>query len=370
MRVLPSICLCLWATATLAGDLHSFDETNLAKLQKHYQKEIVKSVPWSGHWWPYAEGGIAGTKYGAESPAAKLDRAMGMFGRLLGWETQGHGPRAGAQTWWGHCNGWATAAIMESEPREPLRVNGVEFKSGDLKAILSEYWLESSADSIGKRVWDANDFTSDAFWDVVPAQFHLLLTNFVGRQHRSVIVDRYTGAEVWNHPVVAYEVAPIKPEDYIGRDREFPNIYRVNVQTTIWWANDEVEPQDLMTPFDWRESLFYQSRVLRYELWLDGPVEFDSEGKLTRSGNIVLTDRGYGGQWKNGRTYEALINSHPDFIWLPLSNAKATTEKNPYLNDEWVKTNLTGRYTAGPASGRFPRKTFRRLLAFPAFPGK
>ncbi|MBI3557976.1 MAG: hypothetical protein HY074_17065 [Deltaproteobacteria bacterium] len=319
-----------------------YEETNLAKLQKKFPKAVADPVPWSGHWWPYAENGIAGTKYAPDSPAAKLDRALGTGGLVGNWEFQYHGSGRPGYAWWGHCNGWATAAIMETEPRKSRTINGVEFSAGDRKALLSEYWMESGADFLGTRVWDANDFTSDAFWDVVPAQFHLMMTNYVGRKGRSLIVDRYTGAEVWNHPVVAYEIEPIKPDDYLGRDRDYPGIYRVNVTTTIWWAMDEVNPGDLMSRFDWRDSLFYNSRKLRYELWLDGPVEFDRDGVMTKSGDIVLTTKGYGGQWKNGVNYEVLINSHPDFMWVPLSYSKATgMEKNPYINDDWVRSNLT-----------------------------
>ncbi len=342
MRKLFLLMVCsVLPTLAQAGSPNYYEETNLAKLQKKYQKAVADPVPWSGHWWPYNENGIASTKFNGESPAAKLDRALGLGGALLGWEYQYHGMGKPGLTWWGHCNGWATAAIMESEPRKPLSARGIEFSVGDRKALLSEYWMESGADFIGTRVWDAKDFSSDAFWDVVPAQFHLLLANVVGRNQRSLIVDRYTGAEVWNHPVVAYETAPIKREDYLGHDREFPNIYRVNVTTTIYWAMDEVGPEDLMPKFDWRESQYYQSRVLRYELWLDGPLEFDKDGLMTKSGNIVLTTRGYGGEWKNGLNPAVLIDTHPDFMWVPLSYSKAKAgEKNPLINDDWVKSNI------------------------------
>ncbi|MBI3543306.1 MAG: hypothetical protein HY075_08560 [Deltaproteobacteria bacterium] len=309
-----------------------YDETNLAYLMKRYSKATADPVPWAGYWWPYRSNGIASAEADAhgESPASKADLAQGNTNWIVGWEYANHGWGRAAEDWWGHCNGWATAAIMESEPRQGRRVNDVEFTVADRKALLSEYWLESGADFIGTRVYDPNDFSSDAFWDVVPSQFHLLLANVVGRQKRSVIIDRHTGAEVWNQPLVAYEMRAITRDDDLGSDPDNPGLHRVNLETTIWWASDEVDAGDLTPEFKWRENVAFAKRTLRYELWLDGPLEFDSKGELKRSGNIV------GGIWKNGTNPEYLVDTHPDFIWVPLSYATSSGEKNPRLDDRWV----------------------------------
>lgn len=324
-----------------ARTLLSFDERNLATLQKRFHKGTANPMPWSGYWWPYKSYGIAQRMdYSGLSPAEKLDRAQGYSNWIATWEYYNHGTAQAIVDWWGHCNGWATAALMEEEPREERVVNGVRFGVGDRKAALAEYWLESGLDFIGTRVDDRNDFSSDAFWDVIPAHFHLLITNIIGRQRRAVILDRHTGAEIWNHPMLGYEIRPIHPKDYLGPNPEYPNIYRVNVTTTIWWADDNISADAVTPKFDWMESEFFASRTLKYELWVDAPLEFDSNGELVRSGNIIVTDRGYGGQWKNGFDQEALANSHPDFIWIPLSYTRSTGYKNPRLNDDWVRANL------------------------------
>ncbi|MEW6057670.1 MAG: hypothetical protein AB1540_13755 [Bdellovibrionota bacterium] len=325
-----------------AGAARYYEEWNLASLQKKYAKAMAIPTPWIGYWWPYREGGINNGLNDADglSAAAKLDRVFGKRNWVSGWEYNRHGKGRRSPDWWGHCNGWAVAAIMEAEPRSDIDVKGVRFGVRDRKAILSEYWMESGSDFIGNRVWSAKDTSSRAFWDVVPAQFHLAMTNIVGRQGRSVIIDRYTGYEIWNQPVVAYEIKPIREDDYLGRDPRYRNLYRVNVETTLWWANDEVDPDEITPEFQWEEDDFFSKRTLRYELWVDAPLEFDSSGNLASSGNIVLTNQGTGGRWKNGSTYNELVNSHPDYIWIPLSYARSSGFKNPRINDAWVRANI------------------------------
>jgi len=319
-----------------------FEEWNFAELQREHAMGVAQPVPWVGHWWPYAENGIADGNFDKDrrSPAEKLDLSQGNRNWATAWEFQHHGHGLRAAEWWGHCNGWAVAAIMEPEPRKAIRVDGVKFTVSDRKALLTEYWMEVGADFIGTRVWNSNDFSSRAFWDVTPAQFHLAMTNIVGRQSRSLIVDRHAGAEVWNHPVVAYKTDPITPADYLGPDSRYSNIYRVNITTTIWWATDEVEPDELTLPFNWEVNDSFVKRKLRYELWIDAPLRFSDSGKLLSSGNIIITRDGSGGAWKNGTTPQVLVNTHPDFMWIPISYSASRGSKNPRINDAWIRENI------------------------------
>jgi len=321
----------------------TYDEWNLAKLQSGFAKGVASPMPWAGYWWPYRKNGVANSSYdsNSKSPLDKLDLAQGNGYWAAAWEYSSHGAGRSSDSWWGHCNGWATAAIMESEPRTSKVANGITFEVRDRKGVLSEYWLESGTDFIGTRVNNPYDTSSDAFWDVTPAQFHLVMTNIVGKNKRSVIIDRYTGSQVWNQPVVAYEIAPVLPEDYLGPDSQYQNLYRVNLTATLWWAEDNVKPDDITPPFEWKKVQGFNSRVLKYELWLDGPVKFDMAGKIVESGDIVITQNGYGGRWKNGANVPNLINSHPDFIWIPLSYAPSSGYKNPRLDDEWVSANIS-----------------------------
>lgn len=352
----------------LTDTLSPIDPSNLAELQSRYAQGVVHPTPWLGYWWPYTASGIANSGNGvwrdekSQGPADKYDEAYIRYlkkqnmpekdyERLASWERARHGPGlVSVASWWGHCNGWAAAALMVPEPREAKLIEGVKFEVRDQKALLTESWMEFSGDFVGNRVNDAGDFSSGDFWDVVPAQFHLLLTNVVGRQNRGLILDRYTGDEVWNQPLVAYAIDPILKADYLGAHPDYPGIYRVNVTARIWWANDNVAPDSLTPEFDLEKMLgetnneLFPGRVLRYELWLDAPAEFDESGKLTRSGNILVTrvDGAYvGGVWKNGVSPAALVHSHPDYMWTPYGLQTSSGYKNPRLDDIWVKNHIS-----------------------------
>ncbi|MBY0472151.1 hypothetical protein K2X30_13370 [bacterium] len=310
---------------------------NLAILQQRFSSAVISPTPWATYWWPYTTNGI-------EAAAAKYDavRSSG----AAAWERGHHGQGLGdVADWWGHCNGWAAAALLTPEPRSSTAVNGVTFGIGDRKALLSETFLEVTGDFLGTRVEDPNDFSSEAFKDVHPAQFYLMLTHLMGNQKRGVIIDRYTGYQVWNYPLVAYATEPIRANDYLGADPRFPDVHRVNVTTTIWWPNPNVDP-DVLTPSfsPSNPDEIFESRTLKYELWLDAAPKFDGSGKLISSGDIILSKeagRVVGGQWKNGSLPAA--NSHPDFMWVPTGYSQASGYKNPQLDDAWVVSNMSGR---------------------------
>lgn len=311
---------------------------NFAFLMKNYRQAVINPAPWAGYWWPYNSNGIS-------RAAAKYDAARGRSAGAASWEISNHGQGLeDVAEWWGHCNGWTAAAILMAEPRSSKSASGETFTVSDRKALLSEVFMEVTGDFIGTRVDDPRDTSSDAFNDVWPAQFFLALTAVMGSQHRSIAVDRYTGAQVWNHPLVAYEIEPVRPTDYLGPDPQFSNLYRVSMATTIYWVNDDVEPGILTPAFDpgtANMSEAFGGRTLRYELWLDAPPEFDASGNLTKAGNVVLTSTSHGvigGLWKNAAM--PLVESHPDYMWMPSGVAPSSGFKNPRIEDNWVLSNI------------------------------
>lgn len=310
---------------------------NFAFLQKQYSSAVANPVPWVGYWWPYGTNGIvnSATKYDAADPNAP--------GGAASWEYAHHGlGLSKILEWWGHCNGWAAAAVVVPEPRASSSVGGVNFAIHDKKALLSEAFMEVTGDFLGRRVDNPDDTSSAAFLDVVPAQFFLMITNTMGIQRRTFVFDRYTGYQVWNQPAVAYFNEPVTPSDYLGPDPRQPSVYRVNVTTTIFWSSDDVDPDTLTPEFDPNNpDPAFGSRMLRYELWLDGPVEFDASGDLASSGDIILTQNGdyaVGGAWKNGNLN--LVNSYPDYMWIPTGPSSSTGFKNPQIADQWVLSNM------------------------------
>jgi hypothetical protein len=319
-------------------------ERNFARLMSMHFQGTPARQPWAGFWWPYTSNGIAKNISGL-SPAGKYDAARGGLTAAQDWEAVNHGAGVpGVEGWWGHCNGWCVAAALFPEPRQAVRVNGVEFGVADIKALLSEAGMEASADYFGDRV-DSFDRNAARKWDdPVPNQYFLVLMNYMGIHRRTVLIDRHTGPQVWNQPLAGYRFDPPKPTDYLGADPAAPNVYRIRVTSTLWWMEDNVPPGALSPVFNFQTNSMVKSRTLQMELWLDGPVEFDSSGKIIKSGDIVIARDGeflVGGKWLGGRTNQG----HPDYMWVPYSILKPDPQAevkhaNVYVDIDWIRRHI------------------------------
>ena len=328
-------------------DFHG--EKNFAFLLNNYQKGKTEPTPWAGYWWPYTANGIAaGNFYGNQSPAGKYDAARGHKTDAQTWEIRNHGagvPKV--QSWWGHCNGWCAAAALFPEPKQAVTVNGINFGIGDIKGLLSEAGMAANADFFGERI-DVDDASSPKYLDTVPDQYFLVLTNYIGKLKQAVLVDRYTGSEVWNQPLAGYKLEYPTTLDYLGNTPEAPDVYRIMVSSTIWWLDDGV-PADVQThTFDYEDedpTGIVQSRTLRMEVWVDAPIVFDSAGKITSSGDVIVTRKGEyvaGGAWRMGEGY--YVDAWPDYMWVPYSIGKPSDPEqdyaNPEIDIEWIKAHL------------------------------
>ena len=315
-------------------------EKNFAFLLNHHTKSKAEKTPWVGFWWPYTANGIASGAGGGGSPAGKYDAARGGTRNSQSWEVSQHGAGVpGVQGWWGHCNGWCVAAALFPEPKEAVKVNGITFGVADIKALLTEAGMEASADFYGNRVDWGRDYNSPKLGDVIPNQFFLVLTNYMGKLRQPVLIDRYTTNQVWNQPLAGYEFAYPSPADYIGEDPENPGVFRIKMSGTIWWGEDGVGPGELTNPFNFQDDRHFTKRTLKMELWLDGPVVFSGD-RVKSSGNVLMVRQGeylVGGAWKNGG-YGS--NTHPDYMWVPFSILKPTTYSNPQIDLAWIKKHI------------------------------
>ena len=303
-------------------------EANFAAIMKNLSRGQASVTPWAGSWWPYLSGGTSDADL-------KYESAHGASG-AVSWELSHHGPSIpGVQDWWGHCNGWAAAATLYPEPRAPLNVGGVKFTIGDQKALLSEVAMEVNADFFGQRN-DSNDPNDPTFQDVFPDQFFLVASNILGKGHQ-LIIDRYTGSQVWNQPLAGFITSAVTPDDYLGADPSAPGVYRVMVTTQIWWASDAVDTEFVTEPFNYADSDSFESRTFRYEVWLDAPLTFDRSGNIADSGNVILARQGEtvtGGAWRNANL--SLLNSYPDYMWIAHSISASTGFSNPDIDSAWV----------------------------------
>jgi hypothetical protein len=187
--------------------------------------------------------------------------------------------------------------------------------------------------------------------NVLPDPYFLLLTTYMGKLKYVVNIDRFNGDEIWNQPLAAYHFDYPKPEDYEGADPSAPNVYRIKLNSKIWWADDSANPNDVTPEFQYQDNFpYFASRELQMEVWLDGPVVFDANGKITSSGNVIVTheDRFYvGGEWLGAANNYG--EGHPNLVWIPFSfldasnptlNPPSDATSNPYVDHNWLVKHL------------------------------
>lgn len=343
-------------------------ERNFGFLMNNFRQGKPRVDPWASSWWPFKYYGVANGyfNFGNLSPAGKYDAVRGKAFYAQDWEAYHHGPLVPyLEPWWGHCNGWSGAAALFPEPQRPVRVNGVVFTVADIKALLSEAAMAPRSEFFGNRVRDAREWGGPRYRDVVPGQFFLILTHFMGLQQRTVVIDQDTGPEVWNQPLAGYRFERPTRADYVGLMPGSSSIYGIRLTARIWWMRDNVWPGVTTPPFDFpgSDTDTVESRSLKLELWVDAPIEFDASDNIVSSGNVVVQSDGkeswIGGRWlevslDGARWFPADDNCKqcwPDFMWVPYGfnsgreyeqSSPSQEEINPYVDLDWIVKYLLG----------------------------
>lgn len=210
-----------------------------------------EQAPWTGTYWPTYKDSINVKWDGEDSlpPSTKYGQAYGVDGvedavsRMRGVASQAHRTECSADddckeengeqcakregeekgscipTWFGICHAWAPAAILTPEPKYPVTENGVEFKVNDIKALVtlahdsvitkfvSLRCNTDDGEGEGKIEYDEYGRPVDGrCMDTNPATLHLLVTNYLGLQRQSFVMDRTFDDEVWNQPLHSYEI--------------------------------------------------------------------------------------------------------------------------------------------------------------------
>jgi hypothetical protein len=279
----------------------------------------------------------------------------------------------GVESWFGHCNAWAAAAIMDDEPRHETVVDGITFSAADVKGLLTEAWMELRSSFQGSRCNWAGDSESRekvAWTDVTPAGFHIFFADQIGNKDRSFVIDRHTGSEVWNQPVKAFRVIEAKPLYETNDDGEAvpvdtdvkitrygyrgtgsveslgnQGVYPVSFKTTMHWVTDGLPHDKLTAPYDdsiddetfsnsWEIGNLFEHQVeirtLNYILWLTHPMD-DPEARIVGDGD-----------WNHGDTH-SYDQLHPDFMWQPHANTPSSNPRryeNPFLDYNVVTEQL------------------------------
>ncbi len=292
------------------------------------------------------------------------------------WEALNHWSPAGS-SWFGHCNGWAAAAILTHEPRESVTVNfgstdqhSIELSSADQKGLLSESYYSVLSNFWGARY---NGDEGEDISDLSPKATLQLLTTFIRDRQVPMVFDTSANEQVWNFPAWGFELTLTETAGAEATDEE-GNTGLININTagleelsTLWGINTVrgnriIQYREQHGPFQTIEDIVNvrgigygifnrikdsitvtQSTQLRQ---FDGAlrVRFTTDG--VSPSHVDADQNQPQGFWKtwdftleaspNGEiidgTWDDVNDGHPDFAWVPYANSVYSgRSENPYL---------------------------------------
>jgi competence ComEA-like helix-hairpin-helix protein len=281
---------------------------------------------------------------------------------LMAWEIlNSYNP--GGESWWGHCNGWAAAAILTHEPRETIETqigdNTVEFTTGDIKGLLTESHYSTYSQFYGERYNDEENDVSD----LQPKAFHNLITFFIKEQGVPMVFDTTATEAVWNFPAYAFDMTIKETTEEMANDvnintataealAELPGISPELAEAIVTFRTDT-------GPFQAVEDLTKVEGIGDAEL--AAVKEQITINAYQRSFNVMATvtlttdgvdvahiDGDEPNNFKDSWTYDLFTDAdglvldgkwkdekdHPDFAWIPYNNPKNSgrgSSENPFL---------------------------------------
>jgi hypothetical protein len=220
--------------------------------------------------------------------------------------------------WLGVCHAWAPVSIIEDEPMKAITVNGVIFEPLDIKALITQIYDTAQIGTIftGRRCHlqtppkDSNGrFVNEECRDISPSFFHLTLTNYIARFGRSFVADVTANYQVWNHPVVGYEIVQQRKISAADTMKQFFPAANSPVYTFNSKAKELVHVQ---TRMDYVTESDENISGLKEKYTVSKTYEYILE--LDKQGGII------GGEW----TGKSKVD-HPDFFFVPVGPPKPNT---------------------------------------------
>ncbi|MES2743872.1 MAG: hypothetical protein V4655_00535 [Bdellovibrionota bacterium] len=268
------------------------------------------NLPWSAYWYPKREDQLFN---GNSSPTFKLDDYLRKFGiekSVQAWEQSNYSP--GAAEWEGLCDAWAVASVLTKEPKQKVRVLGVDFTPSDLKAIAIKYFEGYPSKIYGRR-YQGSASTDGQIQDLRPEAFHKLVEVVIGIQKKPIVIDEDPGPEIWSKPIFRMSFSYTRDPDYSNAIlvKAFPWMIRQRASV----SDDPTSiNKDLAAP-QYEYRLFYEPGT--------NPLKI------------------LGGEWIGPS-----INFHPDMVFLPsaTTNVKQSNtgvqKNNEEIRKLLVKVNM------------------------------
>lgn len=344
-------------------------ETSLANMEaRGLSSGVVRQQPWSGHYWANYSGGIGmrwadpnfpgedwgdGESYVVRnrwdqtwfdylSPAEKYDYLTGVDPTEAGSLTKHqwnlgrseYNRTGSVATWQGICHGWAPASIYLGYPRRDVAFKfpqgDLVLKVDDIKALGSLYWANGSYETMFAgyrcnienppvnaegRVTDPNCF------DVNPGDWHIALVNMIGARKESFVIDAAETSEVWNHPVVSYQLQFYDATDINRRANSYRDVIREIARTPNLRHSATRSAQAKYVVGVVSTALITVETMPGTTGDENSTVTFVYDLELDANMRIV------GGEWRD--------KARPDFIWRPRPGTKPTLPADSISLDMW-----------------------------------
>lgn len=269
----------------------------------------VERQPWSGSWLPLKSRALFELPTGQLAPLQKYDlymkRAHGEHTRAAAEEASERGlydPEA--LGWEGRCDAWATAAVSEPEPDQPVTLEGVEFSVGDLKDLLIKtYEVSQVLHPFGSNfsAGPGADFNA-----IYPDQFHRAVQHELVEGHRLLVFDSDPTDQVWNSPLyrVMFEVRKDPADEHL-----------MHVTSYVWGVIPLGVSPMIKDP-NYVGSITV-NHTYTYDLWGDPQAD----------GSFLVAF----GEWTGDS-----ISDHPNFVSV-LTGKTEHSSANPEIRTEIVK---------------------------------
>jgi len=212
----------------------------------------------------------------------------------------------GVQGWWGSCHAWTPASQLVPEPQHAVTMNGVTFEVGDIKAIIQNAFDQTSAVMLGGRcnsqeiTHDVHGSANDECSDVNPGGLHVIMTNFLGLNTLPLIEDKTANYQVWNQPVVGYEITAQNKVDPAAANQ------CVGAEGATWTYNP-----DAAELYDVRMTVSYVTEGSA------GTTPIGFHNNIYTDSYHYILEVNSDGKVLGGRYCSDAENSHIDFLWSP-----------------------------------------------------
>jgi hypothetical protein len=269
------------------------------------------------------------------SPSEKYDLLVGdnNFSLTKSHWNQGktYFDRSGSvERWMGLCHGWAPAAYMLPRPTKSLTLKDANnkdlvFYPSDLKALGTALWADGSSriNFIGGRCNtkspeenESGRIINQSCFDNNPGSWHISIVNQLGVSNRSMIFDATYDYQVWNQPLLSYNISYFDPQsgNTIDKSKISDRLLPIEDYTLDKFSEYRSDKTTHVIGVRMRVGYLLETSPTQREYDNKG---FDRIGYVTYHYDLELNSGGdiIGGEW--------YTQAHPDFLWGPEKNSAA-----------------------------------------------